>query len=62
VTDPGFARDGGNLDVSHARNRIHDERQRIHLYVWLEDGYAPQLLLNAIGGYRDLLTTAFRML
>jgi hypothetical protein len=67
ITDTSFARDDGNSrpdhsDVSQARSRIHDERRRIHLYVWFEDGHAPQLLLNAIGGYRDLLTAAFRML
>jgi hypothetical protein len=42
--------------VTHALARIHEERRRIHLYLWFDDGRGPHLVVNADRAHRQLLT------
>jgi hypothetical protein len=47
--------------VTHALARIREERRRIHLYLWFEDGRGPQVVVNADGAHRRLLTATLHI-
>lgn len=47
--------------VTHALARIHEERRRIHLYLWFDGGHRPQPVVNVDGAHRRLLTATLRI-